>query len=89
MGLKPRDGGARTLGVYFHSFGKEAVGDVDRLAIWACTVSESTTYFSMRDCLFANMSAPFPRTAGISQAELADDGFKTVAKGLMTGGEPF
>lgn len=83
MGLYARGGGARTFGVYFHSFGKEAAGDVDRLALFASTVSESTTNFSMRDCLLANISAPFPLTAGISKAEPWDDGFKTVAIGLM------
>lgn len=66
MGLYARVGGARTLGVYLHSLGKEAVGDVDRLALFAWTVSESTIYFSIRDCLLANISAPFPLTAGIS-----------------------
>lgn len=71
------------MGVYFHSLGKETVGDVDRLALFACTVSESTMNFSIRDCLLANMSAPFPLTAGISNAEPAEDGFKTVAIGLM------
>lgn len=86
MGLYARGGGARTVGVYFHSFGNEAVGDVDRLALFASTVSESTTNFSMRDSLLANMSAPFPLTAGISKAEPADeDGIKTVANGLMGG----
>lgn len=69
--------------MYFHSFGKEATGDADRLALFASTVSESTTNFSMRDCLLANMSAPFPLTAGISKAEPWADGFKTVAIGLM------
>lgn len=83
MGLKEREGGARTFGVYFHSLGKDATGDVDRIALFACTVSESTTNFSMRDCLFANISAPFPLTAGICKAEPCDDGFKTVAIGLM------
>lgn len=71
------------MGVYFHSFGKEAAGDVDLLALFASTVSESTMYFSIRDCLFANISAPFPLTAGISNAEPWDDGFRTVAIGLM------
>lgn len=71
------------MGVYFHSFGKEAAGDADRLSLLACTVSESTTYFSMRDCLLANMSAPFPLTTGISYAGPADDGFKVVAMGFM------
>lgn len=71
------------MGVYFHSFGKEGTGDVDRLSLFACTVSESTTNFSMRDCLLANISAPFPLTAGISKADPWDDGFKTVAMGLM------
>lgn len=83
MGLYAREGGARTLGVYFHSFGSEAAGDVDRLALLASTVSESTTNFSMRDCLLTNMSAPFPLTAGMFKEELCDDGFKTVAMGLM------
>lgn len=83
MGLYAREGGARTLGVYFHSFGREAAGDVDRLALLASTVSESTTYLSMRDLLLANISAPFPLTAGISKAEPWDDGFRTVAIGLM------
>lgn len=69
--------------MYFHSFGKEETGDVDRTALFACTVSESTTNFSMRDCLLANISAPFPLTAGISKDEPCDDGFKTVAIGLM------
>lgn len=69
--------------MYFHSFGKEATGDADRLALFASTVSESTTNFSIRDCLLANMSAPFPLTAGISKAEPWVDGFKTVAIGLM------
>lgn len=80
-----RGGGARTLGVYFHSFGKEGAGDVGRLALFASTVSESTTNFSIRDCLLANISAPFPLTAGISKAEPADDGFRTVAIGLIGG----
>lgn len=71
------------MGVYFHSFGKEAVGDVDRLALFASTVSESTTNFSIRDCLLANISAPFPLTAGISKAESEGDGLKTVAMGLI------
>lgn len=87
MGLYDNGGGARTFGEYFHSFGKEAVGDVERLVLFACTVSESTINFSMRDCLLANRSAPFPLTAGISKAEPAEDGFKTVAIGLMTGDE--
>lgn len=69
--------------MYFHSVGKEATGDVERLALFASTVSESTTNFSMRDCLFANISAPFPFTVGISNAEPADDGFKTVAMGFI------
>lgn len=75
------------MGVYFHSFGKEATGDVDRLALFASTVSESTTNFSIRDCLLANMSAPFPLTIGISKAGPGEDlGIKTVAIGL-TGDE--
>lgn len=81
--MNAREGGARTLGVYFHSFGRDATGDADRLALFASTVSESTTNFSMRDCLLANISAPFPLTAGISKAEPADDGLRTVAIGLM------
>lgn len=85
MGLYAREGGARTLGEYFHSFGKEATGDVDRIAWFACTVSESTTNFSIRDSLLANISAPFPLTAGISKDEPWDDGFKTLAIGLMGG----
>lgn len=69
--------------MYFHSFGKDAAGDVDRLALLASTVSESTTNFSIRDCLLANMSAPFPLTTGISKAEPWDNlGFRTVAIGL-------
>lgn len=71
------------MGVYFHSFGKEATGDVGLLALFACTVSESTTNFSIRDCLLANISAPFPLTAGISKAEPGDDGMRTVAIGLI------
>ncbi len=51
--------------------------------MFVCTVSESTTNFSIRDCLLANISAPFPLTAGISKAEPEDDGIKTVAIGLM------
>lgn len=80
-----REGGARTFGVYFHSLGNEAAGDVDRLALLASTVSESTTNFSMRDCLLTNISAPFPLTAGKFREERWDDGFKTVAMGLMGG----
>lgn len=73
--------------VYFHSFGKEAAGDVDRLALFASTVSESTTNFSIRDCLLANISAPFPLTTGISKAEPGEDlGFRTVAMGLIGNG---
>ncbi len=75
------------MGVYFHSFGKEGTGDVDWLALFACTVSESTMNFSIRDCLLANISAPFPLTAGISKAEPWDDGFKTVAIGLIGDGD--
>lgn len=76
------------MGVYFHSFGKEAIGDGGRLALFACTVSESTTNFSIRDCLLANISAPFPLTAGISKAEPDDDdGLRTVAIGLIGDGE--
>ena len=78
-----REGGARTLDVYFHSFGKDATGDGARVALFASTVSESTTYFSIRDCLLANISAPFPLTAGISQDEPWVAGFKTLAIGLM------
>lgn len=75
------------MGVYFHSLGKDAAGDVDRLALFASTVSESTTNFSIRDCLLANISAPFPLTTGISKAEPGEDlGFRTVAMGL-TGNE--
>lgn len=47
-------------------------GDSDELlpiALLACTVEESTTYFSILDCLLAKSSAPFPRKAGISKAE--------------------
>lgn len=71
------------MGVYFHSFGKEAAGDVARLALLASTVSESTTNFSMRDNLLANISAPFPLMAGISTDEPCDGGVETVATGLM------
>lgn len=74
------------MGVYFHSFGREAAGDVERLALFASTLSESTMNFSIRDCLLANISAPFPLTAGISKDEPWDDGFKTVAIGLMGDG---
>lgn len=85
MGLYPREGGALTLEEYFHSFGTEAAGDEDRLALFACTVSESTINFSIRECLLANRSAPFPLTAVISKAEpgLDRDVFKTEAIGLM------
>lgn len=69
------------MGVYFHSVGKDVAGDVERLALFASTVSESTIYFSMRDCLLANMSAPFPLTVGISYAGPAEDG-RTVAMGF-------
>lgn len=71
------------MGVYFHSLGKEAVGDAERLALLASTVSESTTNFSMRDWRLTNMSAPFPLTAGRLTEELWDAGFRTVAMGLM------
>lgn len=71
---------------YFHSVGREAAGDADRLSLFACTVSESTMNLSIRDCLLANKSAPFPRTVGISYDE--PDGINTVAMGL-TGDEDF
>lgn len=56
------------MGEYFHVVGKEGEGE-EGLALFACTVSESTTYFSILDCLLAKSSAPFPRRAGISKAE--------------------
>lgn len=67
-GLYAKGGGARQLGEYFHEAGKEGEGDKD-LALLACTVEESTTYFSILDCLLAKSSAPLPRKAGISKAE--------------------
>lgn len=63
--------------------GKEVAGDVERLALFASTVSESTINFSIRDCLLANMSAPFPLTVGISKEGPADDGFRTEAMGFI------
>lgn len=79
-------GGARQLGEYFHEFGKEGAGDVG-LALFVSTVEESTTNFSIRDCLFANNSAPFPLTAGISNDEPMPPGDKTLAIGLTRGGD--
>lgn len=38
--------------------------------MFACTVSASTMNFSIRDCLLANNSAPFPVIAGPSPAQL-------------------
>lgn len=56
------------MGEYFHEFDKEADGE-GGLALFDCTVVESTMYFSILDCLLAKSSAPFPRKAGISKAE--------------------
>lgn len=52
-------GGARILDEYLHEFGREEVGEGD-LGLLTCTESESTTNFSIRDCLLANSAAPFP-----------------------------
>lgn len=56
------------MGEYFQEFDKEAEGE-DGLALFDCTVVESTMYFSILDCLLAKSSAPFPFKAGISKAE--------------------
>lgn len=82
IGLYDNGGGARILGEYFQEFGVAETGDVG-LALFACTVSLSTTNFSIRDSLLANSSAPFPLTAGISKAELPLTGVRTLAMGLM------
>lgn len=62
-------GGALILGEYLHVLGREKVGEGD-LARLACTVSASTTNFSIRDCLLAKSSAPLPIIGGGSTAEL-------------------
>lgn len=54
---------------YLQELGREAVGEGD-LALLACTVSASTTNFSIRDCLLANNSAPFPAIVEPSPARL-------------------
>lgn len=56
------------MGEYFQEVGKEGEGE-DGLALFDCTVVESTMYFSILDCLLAKSSAPFPFNAGISKAE--------------------
>lgn len=56
------------MGEYFQEFGIEGVGE-DGLALFDCTVEESTMYFSILDCLLAKSSAPFPLNAGISKAD--------------------
>jgi len=86
MGLYDNGGGALTLDEYFHSVGREAAGDAQRLSLLCCTVSESTMNLSIRDCLLANKSAPFPRMASISYDESV--GINMVAMGLM-GDEDF
>ena len=70
------------MGEYFHELGVDEAGEAG-LALFACTVSLSTTNFSIRDCLLANNSAPFPLTAGISKDEPPLIGVKTLAIGLM------
>lgn len=67
-GLYANGGGARQLGEYFHVVGREGEGE-EGLALFAWTVSESTTYFSILDCRLAKSSAPFPLKAGISKAD--------------------
>lgn len=69
MGLYDKGGGARTLEEYLQKLGREDVGEGD-LVLLACTVSASTTNFSIRDCLLANNSAPFPAIVGPSPARL-------------------
>lgn len=54
---------------YLQVLGSDVVGEGD-LVLLACTVSASTTNFSMRDCLLANNSAPFPAMDGPSAARL-------------------
>ena len=77
-------GGARQLGEYFHVVGKEGEGE-EGLALFACTVSESTTYFSILDCLLAKSSAPFPRKAGISKADPIPEGDIVLLVGVGDG----
>lgn len=69
------------MGEYFHEIGKEGVGE-DGLALFDCTVVESTTYFSILDCLLAKSSAPFPRKAGISKAEPKPEGDMVLLGGV-------
>lgn len=69
------------MDVYFQELGNEGVGDTD-LTLFVCTVEESTTNFSMRDCLFANSSAPFPRRAGISKAEPTPPAMEAIPGGV-------
>lgn len=61
------------MGEYFQECGKEGEGE-DGLALFDCTVVESTMYFSILDCLLANSSAPFPLKAGISNADPKPEG---------------